>query len=69
MENDNNIIKLRQFSIISFILSAIILISNLTVFIFNVEINSTILLLTTLSGIIMLLNGVLYRRKYLLNKW
>lgn len=68
MEDDNNILKFRQFSIISFILSAITLISNSIVFIFNIEINSRILLLTTLSGIIMLLNGFLYRRKYMHNK-
>lgn len=39
-EDDKNISKLREFSIISFIASAIFLISNLVVIVFNIDIDS-----------------------------
>lgn len=63
-ENDKEVKKAetRHISNISFVLSGIILTSNLAAYIFSIEIKEITLYMTYALAIILFVNGILFRR-------
>lgn len=59
--------KLRQISIMSFILSIIILTTNSAAYIFKIKINTITLSMTYLLAVTLFINEILYRHRYKAN--
>ena len=59
METNSNYMKISN---ISFIMSIIILLSNTFAFFLKIDINSSTFFMSTLLGVLLLINGILYKK-------